>query len=508
MLLRAHCAGKKRLLSSPDPIPPPVSTARSTPKGLLFALLLGGALRLAHAAGVSLHLDDFHSLYHARNLAAGSFWVELLADNHPPLSFLILGGFRALGEDPFLLRVPNVLFGLATIYLTWRTARFLPGRHTADVAALAVALSSLHIELTSDLRMYGLLALATVGIVHGLMRIVHGGVGVRAVGIWSWIGLHTHYHFVHVLALLGPLSLWLVWRSRGVDRGRLRSLVISYACAVALSLPWYIGGFPQQLSHGLAPGGSSVSLLGVLEGLAHLLFFRVSLAPTPIHEALVGAASVSLLLGGAGFAWLAFGKREAGEARSLAYVLAVPAFVLPVWTALIALLLPRAGFEWRYLAGAIAPFGILVALVHRHALGRIVVSLVLVAAGLNAVFVVLAPGREDYLGAVRTILLERSADDPVLAADWQPRLFPHGVGWNFYAPRLHDTPVPQIRHTDEFRLAPETRLEDFQRVHCILRSIPNHMPMLETLREEFPHEQGRAFGQSVFLLTFERSETN
>lgn len=471
-------------------------------RGLVLALLLGASLRLFQAARVSLHLDDFHSLFHARNLVRGGFWSELLSDNHPPLSFLVLGAFRALGEDPLLLRLPGVLYGLGTIALTWDLARRLPGRSTAGLAALFVAASSLHVEMTSDLRMYGLLALATLGLLHALVRILEEDTGFLELAIWSVIGLHTHYHFLHALLLLGAAALFFAWRE---GKGCVRGLLGSWTIAALLSLPWYTLGFPRQLSHGLAPGGSSVSALDALEGFAHLFFFRVSLAPSPVHELLAAAAGLACLLGGLGFLVLVLSRRE--DLRRLGWLVAAPALLLPLWTALVALLVPRAGYEWRYLAGAIAPFAVLIAAASLRGFARPALWLVLAGATLASLLVVRAPGREDYLGGVRTILAERGPLDPVLAADWQPRLFPHGVGWNFYAPRLDPggAAIPQLQHTDDFQLTPDTRLDGVERVFCILRSIPDGMPMLKQLRERFPEEKARAFGTSVFVLSFERA---
>jgi len=472
-------------------------------RGLVVALLLGASLRLLHAAQVSLHLDDFHSLFHARNLVRGNFWSELFRDNHPPLSFLILGALRTLGEDPLLLRLPGVLYGLGTIVLTWDLARRLPGRSTAALAALLVAASSLHVEMTSDLRMYGLLALAILGLLHALVRILEEEErGFLELVIWSVVGLHTHYHFLHALLLLGVAALLFAWRK---GKGCVRRLLGSWAIAALFSLPWYALGFPRQLSHDLAPGGSSVSALGTLEGFAHLFFFRVSLAPSPAYELLVAAAGLACLLGGLGFLVLVLARRE--DLRRLGWLVATPALLLPLWTALVALLVPRAGYEWRYLAGAIAPFAVLLAAASLLRLARPVLWLVLAGATLASLLVVRAPGREDYLGGVRAILAERGPADAVLAADWQPRLFPHGVGWNFYAPRLdpRGAAIPQLQHTDDFQLTPETRLDDLERVFCILRSIPDGMPMLKQLRKHFPEEEAQAFGTSVFVLRFERA---
>lgn len=484
-----------------------------TYRGLVFALALGGALRLFHAAGVSLHLDDFHSLFHARHLTSGGFWAGLVRDNHPPLSFLALGGVRWLGgEAPLVLRLPNLIYGLATIALTWRLARHLPGRHTRDLAALGVALSSLHIELTTDLRMYGLLSLATVGLldalVHSLERSDERGAGWVAVSLWILVGAHSHYHFLYVLALLGPLSLLIVAREPTL-RGRLRPLSLSYLAAAALALPWFAWGFPEQLAHRLAPGGSEISLKTLAEGYAHLMFFRVSLAGEPLRSVLIGASGIALLCACTGCVLLfARPDPDAARRRRLALLLGACAFCIPACSALAAYLVPRAGFEWRYLAPAIAPFVVLFAAGATRKLLRALALTVLVAAAINAVLLVGAPGREDYAQAVEYVISEREPDEAVLAVDWQPGIFPHGVGWNFYARRTlaPGAPLgPVLEHTDDFALTDPEALQRYERVFCILRTVPDPMPFLTELRSEFENEEVVAFGQAIFVLTFSRA---
>ena len=483
---------------------------------------MGLSLRALHAAGVSFHLDDFHSLYHAQNTDTSSFWSRLLEDNHPPLSFLVLAAFRFLGgENPLWLRTPNLIYAGLSFFLTWRIAKdlhsALPNARARNVSLWGpafLALSSLHIELTTDLRMYGLLALASTGLFHALLRALQGrgraqprGLSVwLPIALWTGVGLHTHYHFVHVLALLSPLSAFLFWRAQ-----RLRCLLLGLGAGVLLSLPWYVLCFPQQLGHGLAPGGSTVTLKTLLEGLAHLIFFRVSLAPEPLHTLLIGASVAAFL--GAVFGVFSLWRLSLSEPedkqttpqRSALYLFATLAFLLPAWTALVAYLIPRAGYEWRYLAAAIAPFCLLFAQVASSRYGKLLATGVLIAALVNAGLVVRAPGREDYLNAARFLESQYRSGDGLLAADWQPRIFPHGIGWRYYGERVSDGRAkdwPQLEHTKDFQLARPKALEKHPRVLCILRSIPGHMPFLKRLRETYRKEESHAFGTSVFVLIF------
>ncbi len=114
-------------------------------------------------------------------------------------------------------------------------------------------------------------------------------------------------------------------------------------------------------------------------------------------------------------------------------------------------------------------------------------------------------GREDYLGAARAVLARAGPEDGVVAADWQPALFPHGGAWRFYAARLGAPGrLPrEIEHTDDFSLADERALDGVPRVFAILRSIPDGVGLLRALRARYALEKKERFGEGIWLLTFE-----
>ena len=254
-------------------------TGRARARAVFVALLvLAAALRLANASGASLHLDDFHTLQHARAEGLPDLFASLRADNHPPLSFLLVHWTRALlGEGEWSLRLPALLAGLATVALTWRLGRFLPC-HAARVAATAlIGASSLHVELSSDLRMYALLSLCVAGLADGMLALLEEGRGPVRAAVWIALGLHVHYHFLYAFSLVAALALAFVLLL-GRYRSRRTALMLALAAGVVPALPWYALGFPVQIAHGLAPGGSSTSLARSLEGIVHLFFFDISLA--------------------------------------------------------------------------------------------------------------------------------------------------------------------------------------------------------------------------------------
>jgi len=477
---------------------------------LTLALLLTLVLRLANGAFASFHLDDFHSLHHARAVGWSAFFGGLLEDNHPPLSFLALRAVRALcGEAELALRLPGLAYALGTVGLVWRMARRLPDAYGRAAAVLVIAVSSLHLETTTDLRMYGLLALAVAGFLDACIDLLEEGRGRWRVVLWALVGLHTHYHFVHALFVLGATVLGLLVFADAYRPRRRAFLGAALAVGVAC-LPWFALGFRHQLTHELSPGGSEVSRTLLAEGMVHLVFLNLSLGGTlarVVFLAAGGALVAATLFSG----WRLVRPAPHRVPTSAGVLWLAGAWMLPTWTAVAAALSARAGFEWRYLVGALPPFALLVG----AAVGagpllstrRLVVALALVAAAWLSVLNVLDPGRENYKGAVRRTLALSTGDDAVLAADWSPRIFPHGLAWDYYAPRLAAAgqALPhRLEHTDEFDLVPGTALATYPRVFAMLRSIPEGTAMIERLRAEFATEKTETPGAAIYLIVYER----
>ncbi len=481
--------------------------------GLWAVLGTAIVLRLWCADATSLWLDDFHSLYHARAATWGEFFAGLRQDNHPPLSFALLRVTRAvLGESELALRAPALLVGLATIGLLYASARRAMSRRTSMVAAFLLAVSSLHLEASVGVRMYALLALAVLGFIEACAQLLEEGRGAWRLALWTFIGLHTHYHFLHAVFVLAGTTLVLVVACERY-RVRWRALVLALVGAALASLPWYVYGFREQLSHDLAPGGSDVSVIRLAAGIAHLVFHEIWLHDERLRYVFL-AGGVIVVASAAAGAWLLVRRGHASKRPALAALVIAGGFGLPVWTAVAAALSARAGFDWRYLTGAVAPFVTLAALggmspelplvLARRAATAFALAAALGLAVLNAAH----DGSEDYRTGTEAILLQARPGDAVLAADRQPSFFPHSIGWDYYSRRFaaergYSIP-PLLEFTNEFVLVAPESLANIDQVHCLLRSIRHSSTMLNTLRDEFAHEESRAYGRGVFVLTFSR----
>lgn len=476
----------------------PSSGARNLALALVIALAT--LLRVWNGWLASLKLDDFHTLHHARAAGIQDFLRVLLQDNHPPLSFLLVKVCRALGgEAEMVLRLPSLAAGIGAVWLTWRMARrvtLVP----RTLATALVAVSSLHVDLASDVRMYALLALAVAGLLDALLDVLEEDRGVGRIVLWTVVGLHAHYHFLYPLVLLAPAA-WLLAPQRR------RTLLRGFGIAALLALPWYLLGFPVQLGHGLAPGGSRTSPALLAEGLFHLVFFNISVAGSGWRTLFLGAGIVFWGLVATGIAAAWHGSRAA---RARTVLLALAGLGAPLLSTLAALLSSRAGFEWRYLIGSVVPVALLAAGTGPSgAMGlvrlRTLTGIVIVATVLAA-FNAQDPGEEDYRDAIAEVLAGSRPGDAVVAADRQPRLFPHSLAWHYYAPRLAaGRPIPTtLPFDDAFVLTEPEALVEHPRVWCVLRSMNDGCVLLRQLRERYPREAKMVFGRAIWLHRFER----
>ena len=126
---------------------------------LLLILLLGLLLRLYNLGGESIWYDEAMSILQA-NRPFMDMLAATAADNHPPLYNICLHTWILLfGDSEFAVRSLSVLFGLLTIFMTYKVSILMFDMEIGLFGALLVAISSFHIQYSQEARMYSLMAL-------------------------------------------------------------------------------------------------------------------------------------------------------------------------------------------------------------------------------------------------------------------------------------------------------------------------------------------------------------
>lgn len=124
-------------------------------------LAVGLILRLV-SLDQSLWLDEAINVLAAKS---NSFWQILTEypkfDFHPPGYFLILWGWiRIFGYSEVAVRMPSVIFGVATVWIVFLIGKKLISENLGVLAALILATSPLHIYYSQEARMYSFAAFA------------------------------------------------------------------------------------------------------------------------------------------------------------------------------------------------------------------------------------------------------------------------------------------------------------------------------------------------------------
>jgi uncharacterized membrane protein len=175
-----------------------------------LALVGGAAVRLNTLPYKSLWLDEVVTLHMARGSLAEILAVQ--ADPHPPLYYLLMHYWVAVGQSEAILRLPSALAGIIAIPLLYWVVRAWGGRWSATVAAWLLALAPLHVWYSQETRMYALVC--TLGLLATLFYILAAHHG-RLLAWIGWVaamltGLYADYSMILVLAgqaILYPFCL-------------------------------------------------------------------------------------------------------------------------------------------------------------------------------------------------------------------------------------------------------------------------------------------------------------
>lgn len=477
-------------------------------------LVIGLALlvRVLYALSKSFVQDEFHSYYHATNGPLGVFFEALGRDNHPPLSFLIMGSAaEAFGRAEIVLRSPAILFSVLEIALVFRLARRLgAGVPWATGAAVLLSVSAMHLDYGSQARMYAPFALLITVCVSALVDLVGDEEPRRGSGIALALGaagaLYTHYFAVQYLGVT-IVTAAAGLAAAGAGR-RIRRLAAPLGAAALIFLPWALTGFREQLGHKLPPGGDDLSLSELAQSMMHLFAHNVSLAGPNGRWIFIVGAAVPLSLAGLGLIRLL----ALPERRVAGAIVGAAAFLVPVasWTA--ANLFPRAGYTWHYVLPSAAAAATLCAFGLR---GRIGAWAIGISAALGATLVGLHlshPATEEFRGAVRHALESASKgleeeQVRVVSVEWQPALFPQGQPYDYYAPRLgmsEGLPVPAraAMIKGQFTVQNMKGLLAADRVIVISRSLPDSQPLLMGLAATFSTRTVTPFGYGLDVIEF------
>ncbi len=322
------------------PVPPPAAPPRALPAALGLAALLAVAAggRLWIARGTHLWFDELYTLEVARRPLPELLHI-VAADIHPPLHFLLVAAWRALGgEGDLWIRSLSILTGVAGVALLVPAGRDLFSRRVGWLAAALLALHPAHAAFSQESRafalLFGLLALATWTAWRWLER----GRPADAVAyvLAAEAAVWTHYLAAVVLAFTAAWGVLALRREPGRIRAWL-GLHLSAALLFAPQLPTALVQLARLRADHWVKDATAATLLNFVRQLA--------MGPLVLVPVLLALAALPLL------------RRAERRAASLLWCTSL----LPV-AVLWALSMAHAGlFLERYMFFALPSFALLVA---------------------------------------------------------------------------------------------------------------------------------------------------
>ena len=226
---------------------------------LVGLLALAGAMRFVGLDG-DLWMDEVFTLVNYVQPGLGTVVGDFTDDNqHVLYSLSAWLSTRLLGETPAALRLPALLFGLASIWATLRLGRCTIGVREAWLSAILLAVSYHHVWFSQNARGYTILLCATLLATDLFRRALESG-SVRvwiAYAVTLAFGMWAHLTMIFVAAAHG---LIVVGRALRAGTGGTRVAPL-WALTLTgwLTLHLYALTIPQVLDYFTDPGAGSTT---------------------------------------------------------------------------------------------------------------------------------------------------------------------------------------------------------------------------------------------------------
>src|SRR3989344_4488964 len=231
---------------------------------MIVLILIAGLILRLFRLDQSLWLDEAINVTFVKNLNLHSLVFEYaIGDFHPPLYHILLRGWVLLfGTSEIAVRLPSVILGLATVYVTYLIAKKLFEKKTALISATLIATSPLHIYYSQEARMYMLAAFFATLSVYFFVSIVKKETLIYWVGFIISTVLMLYSDYLPYLLFPVYVIFLLIFR-KNIQKSTLKTFIPAFILIFVLILPWFLI-FPKQLSAGLSAAAASPSWANVV----------------------------------------------------------------------------------------------------------------------------------------------------------------------------------------------------------------------------------------------------
>lgn len=212
----------------------------------------------------SLWLDEAININVAKVLDAKTLVLDYsMGDFHPPLYHLVLKSWHLIASyfpiPPYLqesvFRIPSVLFGTATVFVTYLIGKKLFDRKTGLIAATLIATAPLHIYYSQEARMYMMAAFMASLSFYFFISILKKDTLVNWAGFVGSTALMLYTDYLPYF-LIPTYIIYLFIRRKNIKKPTLRAFTPAFILITVLLLPWLVL-LPQQLIVGLSSAAAS-----------------------------------------------------------------------------------------------------------------------------------------------------------------------------------------------------------------------------------------------------------
>lgn len=210
-----------------------------------YLLILAFILRI-FSINQSLWLDEATSAIVARDLNPSEIlYYFSRTDFHPPLYYLFLDIWTTLfGTGEFILRLPSVLFGVATVAFTYKIAQLFSKKTLPMLSGILMATAPLHIYYSQEARMYSLATLLISITVYLLLQAKKGSKLILfGSGCFFALAFLTEYMTVFMF----PVLLYIVVRYKKFNLSRIFMFVFPFILAIVAVFPLFTYQFSAAL---------------------------------------------------------------------------------------------------------------------------------------------------------------------------------------------------------------------------------------------------------------------
>lgn len=207
--------------------------------GMVGVTVLAVLLRLPWLGVQSIAFDEAYSIAVGSAAWPALFQATLSSGVHPPLFYIVYKSLLPLwGTTEFGARFLPFVFGVLAVPLVYRLGKTLFDVRTGLLAAVLLAVNPLHIWLSREARMYGLLIFLTIAGMLGFWLALHK----NRLRDWAALAvIHAVVFNLHYFSLWLPVIQFAVILSqfRRYYRQFRRWAVVQFISGLAL-LPWLV----------------------------------------------------------------------------------------------------------------------------------------------------------------------------------------------------------------------------------------------------------------------------